>query len=75
MEIDRELRETFIEEYKADFETQLKSKGSIRTFYEGICIGIEFVLTKLGVLDSMEIARIQTEVKERLEKREEANSV
>ena len=69
MEIGRELRETFIEEYKADFETQLKSKGSIRTFYEGICTGIEFVLTKLGVLDKMEIARIQTEAKKEVSRR------
>ena len=69
MKIDRELRGTFIVEYRKGFESQLRTKGPIRSYYLGFCDGIEFVLTKLGVLDSTEISRIQTEVKEEVSRR------
>ena len=45
----------------------MRSKGEIKSYYKGICTGIEFVLGKLGVITDEEIAKIQEEEKEELE--------
>ena len=65
--VSEEQKESFMIKYKKDFETALRSKGEIKSYYKGICTGIEFVLGKLGVITDEEIAKIQTEVSEELE--------
>ena len=65
--VSEEQKESFMIEYKKDFETALRSKGEIKSYYKGICIGLEFVLGKLGIITDEEIAKIQEEEKEELE--------
>ena len=65
--ISEEQKEYFLREYKEDFRTSLVSKGEIKSYYKGICIGIEFILGKLGIITDEEIAKIQKEEKEELE--------
>ena len=71
--ISEEQKEEFLREYKQDFKTFWVSKGSIKSYYEGICVGIELVLTKLGIINDDEITEIQAEISEALEERGERN--
>jgi len=67
IEINEEQKEEFLRVYKHDFETSLVSKGEVSSYYSGMCTGMEFVLTKLGIITPEEISKAQIEVKERLE--------
>ena len=65
--VSEEQKEDFLREYKEHFETALRSNGEIKSYYQGICTGIEFILGKLGIITDEEIAKIQEEEKEELE--------
>ena len=65
--ITEEQKEEFLKEYKQNFSTSLRAKGEIKSYYQGICTGIEIVLSKLGLITDEEIAKIQEEEKEELE--------
>jgi len=65
--ITEEQKEEFLREYKQNFSTSLVAKREIKSYYQGICTGIEIVLSKLGLITDEEIAKIQEEEKEEQE--------
>ena len=65
--ISEEQKEEFLREYKQNFSTSLRAKGEINSYYQGICTGIEIVLSKLGLITDEEITKIQEEEKEEQE--------
>ena len=67
IEISKEQKEKLLIEYKQNFSTSLAAKGEIKSYYQGICTGIEIALRKLGLVTDEEIARIQEEEKEEQE--------
>ena len=67
IEISEEQKEKLLNEYKYNFGISLKAKGEIKSYYQGICTGIEIALSKLGLVTDEEIAKIQEEEKEEQE--------
>ena len=65
--ISEEQKEKLLMEYKYNFGISLTAKGEIKSYYRGICAGIEIALRKLGLVTDEEIARIQEEEKEEQE--------
>ena len=67
IEISGEQKERLLMEYKYNFGVSLVAKGEIKSYYQGICTGIEIALSKLGLVTDEEIAKIQEEEKEEQE--------
>ena len=65
--VNEEQKEEFLRVYRHDFETSLVSKGEVSSYYLGMCTGMEFVLTKLGIITPEEIGKMQIEIREELE--------
>ena len=65
--ISEEQKEKLLNEYKYNFGISLTAKGEIKSYYQGICTGIEIALSKLGLVTDEEIAKIQEEEKEEQE--------
>ena len=65
--ITEEQKEEFLREYKQNFGISLTARGETKSYYQGICTGIEIVLSKLGLITDEEITKIQEEEKEEQE--------
>jgi len=74
IEVSEELKDKFLEFYKEDFDTCLRSTGEINAFYRGRCSAMESLLTELGIVDKSEFRQIQADVQENIEDEKQIRS-